>query len=255
MRMQHTLRLLVPIAALAIVAAACGDDSDAPAAPPVDDLADRTFLSTDASTFEVVDGTTITVSFRADGTIGVAGGCNSIGGPYTIDDGVLVADELASTMMACDDALMDQDDRLTELLTSRPAVAVDGDTLTIGDEPNQLVLAEQQPAELEGTVWSVTGVIDRDAVSSVPDGATIVFADGEVRFDSGCNSGSGTATVGDGTIEIGPLASTKMACAGDVATLETAITSVLGGTVSFEIDGNAMTITNGEAGLSLSAGA
>lgn len=255
MRTHHTLRLHVPIAALAMLASACGDDADAPASPPVDDLAGRTFLSTDASTFEIVDGTTVTVSFQADGTIGVNGGCNSIGGPYTIDDDVLVADDLASTMMACDDALMDQDDRLTELLTSRPAISIEGETLTIGEGSNQLVLAEQQPAALEGTVWNVTGVIDGDAVSSVPDGATIVFADGEVRFDSGCNSGSGTATIGDGTVEIGPVASTKKGCPDDVAALETAITSVLAGTVDVEIDGNALTITNGDAGLTLSAGA
>jgi heat shock protein HslJ len=253
MRIPNSSRRAVAVAALVLVAAACGDDA-APAVSPAVELAGRTFLSTGASTFDIVDGTTIRVTFEAD-RIGVDGGCNSIGGPYSITDGVLETDELASTMMACDDALMDQDQRLTTLLTSRPTIVVDEGTVTIGDGPDQLVLEEQQPAELEGTVWSITGVISGDAVSSVPDGATIVFVDGEVRFDSGCNTGFGTAEISGDVIDVGPVASTKMGCPDDLAALEAAITSVLQGAVSAQIDGTSLTLTSGDVGLTLAASA
>lgn len=39
------------------------------------------------------------------------------------------------TMMACDEALMDQDQWLSEFLTSSPALAVDGETLTLVTTP------------------------------------------------------------------------------------------------------------------------
>lgn len=251
MNLATPLRLLASVAVLALVASACGDDAEVPAATPPIDLAGKTFLSTDASTFDLVSGTTVRISFE-DGQFGVNAGCNSIGGAYALSDGVLVADDLASTMMACADDLMDQDQRLSTLLTSRPSIALSGSTLTIGGD-DELVLEEQQPAALEGTVWTITGVIESEAVSSVLGDATIVFADGEVRFASGCNTGFGPAEVSGATIEVGPVASTKMGCPDDLAALEMAITRVLDGTVTAEIDGATLTLTNGDRGLVLSA--
>jgi heat shock protein HslJ len=247
---KHTSVAL--LAGVTLLFAACGDDSESAGDASSADLAGRTFLSTDASTFDIVDGTVISMSFEAD-TLGVQAGCNNIAGGYTIADGVLQADNLLTTEMACDDALMDQDQRVVELLTSDPAIAVDGTTLTIGSGDISLVLEEQQPAELEGTTWNVTGVVANDGVSSVPAGATVTFADGEVQFTSGCNTGFGPAVVEGDTIEFGALGLTKMACEDDVMALESAMTTVMAGTVTVEIEGDTLRLTNGDNGLVLTA--
>jgi len=53
------------------------------------------------------------------------------------------------------------------------------------------------------------------------DGVTMEFAEGRVSGLSGCNRYTGPVTLGDeGTIEIGLLATTRMACPGEAAAIE-----------------------------------
>lgn len=58
-----------------------------------------------------------TISFD-NGTLGIRGGCNQMGGRYTIDaNGRLVVSEIQSTLMACaDNALMEADTAVAGLL-------------------------------------------------------------------------------------------------------------------------------------------
>jgi heat shock protein HslJ len=55
------------------------------------------------------------------GTLAIEGGCNHIGGTYTIDaQGALVVSEIQSTLMACaDQALMDADATISSMLQGR----------------------------------------------------------------------------------------------------------------------------------------
>jgi heat shock protein HslJ len=72
-----------------------------------------------------------------NGRLSVSGGCNRLFGTARVENGVLIVDQLASTMMACDAVSMVCDRDLSQLLNSRPTVA-DG----------QLLLADQQALEL-----------------------------------------------------------------------------------------------------------
>lgn len=145
---MHTRRLSTLALAAALLTplvAACGGDDDT--AVTADELDGRTFV---ASSFEpdgIVDGSEITIEF-VDGRLSANAGCNGQGGDYSIDDGDLVVGALMSTMMACDDALMTQDQRLAELLSSSPAITLDDDTLTLtlasdGDGHSTLTLTER----------------------------------------------------------------------------------------------------------------
>jgi heat shock protein HslJ len=91
-------------------------------------------------------------------------------------------------------------------------------------------------------------------VSSTIEGATVVFADGKVQVVTGCNQISGAAVIGEGTIEAGPLGSTKMGCPPDVAQLESAVAATFDGTIEFTIEAGSLTLTgpNG-TGLMLTA--
>ena len=191
---------LVAIAALSL--AACGDDDDGPTADDdhravgverqhadstaVDStaasttteaattttmdlataLAGRTFVSTAVEGYQLVDGTEIALTF--DGSnIGAAGGCNQMGSTWSLEGAVLVVPELAMTAMACEPAaLMDQDTWLAAVLTSRPTVALDGDTLTLTAEGTLVTLVDRETADpdrpLEGTTWNLEGVVAGD---------------------------------------------------------------------------------------------
>lgn len=230
-----------------------GDDTSG--APTAEDLTGRSFESSEVSGYELVDGTSIVLSFD-DGNIAANAGCNGMSGGFSIEDGNLVTGELAQTMMACDQPLMDQDTWVAEFLAASPAVALDGETLTLTGSDATITLAEIADAEIEGTTWTVVGVIDGDAVSSVPaDAATITITDGALALNSGCNTGGGDVTVGESTLTFGPVILTRMACTDDALTqLEAAVTTVLDGEVSYEIDGATLILTNGSgAGLQLTA--
>jgi heat shock protein HslJ len=264
----RTALALLTLSALAL--AACGSDDGSPAAddslpavgsaPAADDLADRAFESTGVTGHELVADTAIELGFTSD-SLSARAGCNSMNGGYSIADGVLVVGAMASTMMACSDELMAQDAWLSEFLSSGPAIGLDGDTLTLTGDDATVTLAAVQPAELEGTTWTVTGIVANEAVSSLPMDAeaSITITDGQAAIRTGCNSGSTSVEITDSTITFGPIALTKMACADEaVNQLETHVLTALDGEVTYEISGDSLSLLNeaaeGQAGLQLTAG-
>ena len=78
-----------------------------------------------------------------EGQVGASAGWTASLGEAEWEGGTLEAEQLASTLRACDDALMAQDEWLTALLTSSPTLSVDGTTLTIGDATG-LTLTEEE---------------------------------------------------------------------------------------------------------------
>lgn len=125
--------------ATVITLAACGSDSadprsDAPnqgqPATP-DDVRNNAFVTSevfeDGSLRPLAAGSQLTLTFTDDG-ISANAGCNTIFGPVSIADGVLVSEgQLASTMMACEPSLMDQDQWLSAFLAGGPSASmVDG---------------------------------------------------------------------------------------------------------------------------------
>jgi heat shock protein HslJ len=108
---------------------------------PAIDLAGRTFVSTELTGFEAPAGTQLTFTFEAD-RFSVSGGCNQLMSGWVLEGDVLVVEDLASTMMACEPAaLMDLDTWVSALLASDPTVALDGDTLTLTEGQSSITLA------------------------------------------------------------------------------------------------------------------
>ena len=106
------------------------DDAPAGHAPTPAELDDATFTGTDVAGHPLVPNSHIEAVFEGD-SISLQAGCNRLFGPYTLVDGTLTAPRLASTMMACDRPLMDQDQWLSGFLASGPHAALDGDVLTL----------------------------------------------------------------------------------------------------------------------------
>jgi heat shock protein HslJ len=100
-------------------------------------------------------------------------------------------------------------------------------------------------ATLDGTTWNLTEI----GGTAVAAGATptLVFGTGGmVSGKAGCNTFSGTATIGEGTIEFGPLATTRMACVDEATTqLETDYLAALEGAATWSIEADALRIGGG----------
>ena len=220
-------------------------------------LEGRTFLSTVADGRVLVAGARVRLSFQG-GTIGASGGCNSMSGGYVIDGDRLVVGQLATTEMACEPALMDQDRWLADLLGGA-TIALVGDTLTLAKDGVLLTLVDREVADpdrpLIGTRWVVDGLVSREAVSSVPAGvvAALTFAAERVDVEAGCNRGGGAVTVTDSTLTFGPIALTKMACPGGAMEVERAVSAVLTGEVRYATEAGTLRLDAGAAGLTLRA--
>lgn len=223
-------------------------------------LADRTFLSVTVEGHSLVDGSQLELRFDGD-RLGVAGGCNQLGGTWSVDGDVLTVPEMSMTEMACEPAaLMDQDAWVAELLSSGPTVAVDGPTLTltgsVGGSDVVITFTDREVADpdrpLEETSWTLESLLSADAASSVPAGVrtpTIAVREARIEVFSGCNNGSAPVQVNDTGLELGPLGMTEIACDEASMDVEQQVVGVLDGTVTFAIEADQLTITNGDAGL------
>jgi len=85
----------------------------APAAPP---LQGREWIAEDIAAKGVVDRSRTSITFGADGRAFGMGGCNRWNGGYTLDGDKLSFGAAASTMMACPEALAEQEQRFHQAL-------------------------------------------------------------------------------------------------------------------------------------------
>jgi len=249
---------LVAASIAALLATACGGFGSG--GPSGGDLDGRTFLSTSVlehgAERPLVSGTQIRLGF-ADGGISVQAGCNTIGGEYVLDGGVLhLPGPMSMTEMGCDPDRMAQDEWISRFLGSAPRVGLDGARLTLSGSGTVIELLDREVADpdrpLIGTSWHLESIVQGEGVSSVPAGlgATIeILEDGTVRLDTGCNEGGGDVSIGDGTLSFGTLTLTARGCEPDTSALEQQILQVLRGEVAFAIDGPMLSLRTGDLGL------
>jgi heat shock protein HslJ len=119
--------------------------------------------------------------------------------------------------------------------------------LVLGFAP--AALAQDLPA----SAWQVTGV-GAFAVTA-DDGVTLDFTDGQIAGRSGCNRYTGSVTLtaltpGHGTLALGPVASTRMACPGRADEVERSFLGALGAVDAWRIEPDgALSLLAGDAPL------
>lgn len=154
-----------------------------------------------------------------DGSVSGATGCNNYFGSYTVDGNQLTVGDIGSTMMACEEPLMTQEADFLAALSRAATYAINGDTLEISDASGNVVLtfAVIEPSALTGTTWVATAYNNgNEAVVSVVTGTELTArfdGNGNLSGSAGCNDMTGGYTTQDNTIQIGPIATTRMMCA------------------------------------------
>ena len=96
----------------------------------------------------VITDSTITLAFNVGGEVGGSAGCNSYGGTYTIEAGRLVFSEIVSTLMACTDQAVTEQEMayLAALQTAGRFAITDGMlTLWYEDESSTLTFVQATP--------------------------------------------------------------------------------------------------------------
>lgn len=264
-------------AAVLLALSACAPSSGQPAAPgsgsPTPSTEPTTSPSTDAvalagTSWEVtaIGGTETIAASRPVLTFTEAEftgttGCNNVGGSYTQDAGELTLSDTFVTEMAClDEAVTAQETLMLQALPTIAGVRGTVDAAELTDAAGAVVfaLAKKAPVpdrELEGTSWVLTTIVTGDSASSVMGESplTLTIADGMLHARA-CNSINGTVTVDGGTLAVGPLASTRMACPSEEETIQEG--QYIGGLESasaFEIAGDTLTITTADGSFQFTA--
>ena len=80
-----------------------------------------------------IAGTELTAMFTPDGQVSGNAGCNTYNGPYKLDGTSLTVGPLATTMKACEQAIMDQEAQFLTALQTPTTVEPSGATVTLRD--------------------------------------------------------------------------------------------------------------------------
>lgn len=191
-----------------------------------------------------VAGSELTINFENDGLGGTAG-CNSYFGSYTVDGTNLSISEVGSTMMACmEDGLMEQESQFLMMLQAAASFTLTADQLTIHTSEGDLIFQPAQHQTLEGVTWVLSGISEGDAVVSmaVDSEITATFAEGSVAGYAGCNQYNAPYTLTESELTPGPIVSTKMACEGERGEREAAFLAALQQVAGYQIERDALTL-------------
>ncbi len=201
-----------------------------------------------------IDGTSLSARFQ-DGRVNGSAGCNRFNGAYTVDGSKIEFGEaMASTMMACEEAVMNQEQAYFKAMADAASFTATAEILTLLDSGGK-VLAEYKAVsqELAGTSWMANSYNNgNQAVVSVLAGSelTAVFgSDGTLSGSSGCNTFTGEYTVDGEKITVGPLATTMMACEEDVMTQEAQYLTALQSAAVYSIEGNTLQLRTADDAL------
>jgi len=131
----RSLTAVLAVGFVSFALVACGSDDGASTDPAALvgvtwtlDEATRGTLEKDA---DEVDAE-ITLEFADDGTVSGGSACNTFRGPYEADaDGSITLGPLASTQMACDDAVMVLEANYLQTLDQVSTFAIDEDELIL----------------------------------------------------------------------------------------------------------------------------
>ena len=219
-------------------------------------LKDTSWFVVNLNSQSVIPDTQITLNFE-NGTLNGTDGCNRYSTSYTVNGAKFTVNkDVATTMMACPEPIMQQASAYITALTQAATYRIDGQQLTLLDASGKtLATFTKQNSELGGTSWIVTGYNNgKQAVVSVVIGSKLTAdfsADGKLSGSAGCNNYTATYAASGKSIKIGPAASTRKMCADPAGVMEqeTQFLKALETAATYHIDGNQLELRTTDGAL------
>jgi len=174
-------------------------------------------VTNDQSPIPVLKQTAITAKFD-DSQVSGSSGCNQYFGPYTTKDNSISIGPIGSTLMACPEPIMDQEQQYLSLLQSSTTYKINNNSrLTMWNKSGALTLIfeAQQTITLENTPWQAQGInnsqggVVSNATTSF---STAIFQNNTISGNASCNQYQGSYEASNTSISIGPLSTTRKAC-------------------------------------------
>ena len=143
-------------------------------------------------------------------------GCNSFHGGYTLAGETLRFGPLAATQKLCTDPYGAVAARVQPAFAQVTTHGISGSKLELKDAGGAVLLTYRAVVpSVEGS-WTATSILYDDAIRGVIGGTTptaVFGGDGNAVGSGGCNAFRGRFSVQGSTVKIGPLSSTRKACA------------------------------------------
>lgn len=257
LRRPRLLVLPILFAAGVLMVAGCGSDPAPAGTEPTDAGAtDLSGTSWNLESYTDADGgqspadttgATAALTFSTDGSFAGSTGCNRIAGTYTQDGSALTMASGPMTLMACQGGVAAQEAAIVAALPLVASFSADGSLVLQDADGGALLTYAPGLSSLAGTSWQATGINNgKEAVVSQAgtEAVTLSFGDdGTVSGSGGCNSYSGEYTTdGAGTITLGPLAATEMACEEPAMEIEQSYFAALNEVTSYSLEGTTLTL-------------
>jgi heat shock protein HslJ len=184
----------------------------------------------------------------SQGEVGGNATCNRFFSSYTLEGDLLSIQPGGSTLMACPEEFMVQEQAFLTALPQVASYRVTGDQLELLDAEGDVVLSfsEAVTPALTNTLWQLVAYNNgREAVVSVLAGTSITATfdgNGGITGFAGCNNYISSYTITNGAIAIGPGVSTRKFCAQPEGVMdqETEFLRALETADTYTIDGNTL---------------
>ncbi|MFN2159893.1 MAG: META domain-containing protein [Anaerolineales bacterium] len=216
----------------------------------------------------VEDGTLVTVFFGPDGTVSGSGGCNNYNSTYQMEgNNLTIASPIASTMMACEKGMEQEQTYLAALQTAQSYQVTESGSLNIkydtGAGIEQVLIYIPERAPLEGTTWTLVSMGPADSPQPPVAGATFTaqflrdpnFPTGAVSGTTGCNEYRAAYYATENEIKINlPSASANTDCPAGLPEQEQAFYQGLNQARSYRIISQNMQVFYGDQVMNFSLG-
>ena len=210
----------------------------------------RSYLTAGVLTI-VPDGLYADAEFKSGRVFGF-GGCNEYDAVYRAGGRILLISMPRSTFRACEEATSAFEAAYLPLLEQSRFYNVAPRSLTIrGSDGAVLLVFDAAPANPLLGSWLVdsysngAGGVRAPVPGTAP---TAVFRLVQVSGETGCNTFSGPYTTNGNVAAIGPLATTRMACADDLTIQETQLLAALQGVARIESRGDRLALQDRNGG-------
>jgi heat shock protein HslJ len=214
---------------------------------------------------EYVDGSSVaasnpnvyTLSLLDDRHLTFQADCNSGSGAYLIAGSRIAIQPGPMTLAEC--GPQSQGDVFLSDLAQAVSYAVTGDQLVLNTRGGGASMSfnRMPPPALTGVQWQVTGINNgHGGVMSVlaETQVTATFGeDGTVTGSTGCNSFQAPYMADDASLSVGPIITTRGACASDAAnTQEQAFLAALAAASTYEFSGQQLKVRDADGSTQLS---
>ncbi len=209
------------------------------------DLVDTSWVLSSLGGDLPLPGTSVTLQFGADGSASGSDGCNRFRTTFSQRGDRLTFDQPgASTMMACEEPIMNQATAYMAALAATTKFTVSEEELILRDGNENLAILAPVSQGLADSAWDVVSYNNgREAVVGVHLGTEISAnfgADGQVSGNAGCNQYFAGYSVDGKAIEIGPAATTFKFCEEPPGVMEqeSAYLAALQSAATYRIEGD-----------------